>query len=78
MAPLTVSLVLYRPEPALLRATLAALEVACQALGAEFLLDPTTATLQLRLALDSPAPVRADADGKYAVPRPGVENRREY
>ena len=28
MAPLTVSLVLYRPEPALLRATLAALEVA--------------------------------------------------
>ena len=28
MAPLTVSLVLYRPDPTLLRETLAALEVA--------------------------------------------------
>lgn len=31
-----------------------------------------------RLTRDSAAPVRADADGKYPVPRPGQENRREY
>lgn len=31
-----------------------------------------------RLTPGSEAPVRADADGKYPVPRPGQENRREY
>jgi len=31
-----------------------------------------------RLTVNSPAPVRADANGKYPVPRPGVETRREY
>ena len=30
------------------------------------------------LTMDGPAPVRADADGKYPVPRPGRETRREY
>jgi len=31
-----------------------------------------------RLTLESPAPVRAGEDGKYAVPRPGIETSREY
>ncbi len=31
-----------------------------------------------RLTLDGPAPVQANADGKYPVPRPGQETRREY
>ena len=31
-----------------------------------------------RLTADSPAPLRAGADGRYAVPRPGIETRREY
>jgi hypothetical protein len=31
-----------------------------------------------QLTMDSPAPVQAGADGKYAVPRPGIETRREY
>lgn len=42
MAPLTVSLVLYRPDPALLRETLAALEVASRRAGLQpdlFLID---------------------------------------
>jgi predicted dehydrogenase len=31
-----------------------------------------------RLAMDSPAPLRADAEGKYPVPQPGRKTRREY
>ena len=31
-----------------------------------------------KLTLDSPAPVRADKDGKYPVPEPGKKIRREY
>jgi predicted dehydrogenase len=31
-----------------------------------------------RLTMDSPAPLRAGPDGRYPVPRPGVETRREY
>ena len=31
-----------------------------------------------RLVIDGPAPLRADANGRYPVPRPGVETRREY
>jgi predicted dehydrogenase len=31
-----------------------------------------------QLTMDSPAPLRAGADGKYPVPRPGIERRREY
>lgn len=31
-----------------------------------------------RLKMDSPAPVRADADGKYPVPQPGRKKDREY
>jgi predicted dehydrogenase len=31
-----------------------------------------------RLTIDGPAPLRADSDGKYAVPRPGQETSREY
>lgn len=30
------------------------------------------------LALDSPAPLRADADGRYPVPKPGIVTDREY
>ena len=28
--------------------------------------------------MDSPAPVLADADGKYPVPEPGIKKDREY
>ncbi len=31
-----------------------------------------------RLTMDGPAPLRAGADGKYPVPQPGVNTRREY
>ena len=31
-----------------------------------------------KLTLDSPSPLRADKEGKYPVPRPGVETRREF
>jgi hypothetical protein len=31
-----------------------------------------------RLTLDSPAPLRAGGDGKYAIPRPGQEISREF
>ncbi len=31
-----------------------------------------------RLTMDSPAPLRAGPDGRYPVPRPGIETRREY
>ena len=31
-----------------------------------------------KLTMDSPAPVQADADGKYPLPHPGVTKRREY
>ncbi len=31
-----------------------------------------------KLTMDSPAPLLADADGKYAVPEPGVKKNREY
>lgn len=30
------------------------------------------------LTLDSPAPVLADANGKYPVPQPGIQTKREY
>ncbi len=31
-----------------------------------------------QLTKDGPAPLLADANGKYPVPRPGIETRREY
>jgi predicted dehydrogenase len=31
-----------------------------------------------QLTMESPAPLRPGSDGKYPVPRPGVETRREY
>lgn len=31
-----------------------------------------------KLTMDSPAPLLADADGKYPVPRPGIVKNREY
>jgi predicted dehydrogenase len=31
-----------------------------------------------QLTMDSPAPIRADADGRYPVPEPGVKTKREY
>jgi hypothetical protein len=30
------------------------------------------------LTMDGPAPLVADADGKYPVPRPGINKKREY
>ena len=30
------------------------------------------------LTMDSPAPLQADANGKYPVPMPGLVKRREY
>ena len=31
-----------------------------------------------KLTNDSPAPLQADADGKYPIPMPGIEKHREY
>ena len=31
-----------------------------------------------KLTLDSPAPLLANADGKYPVPIPGLNKKREY
>ena len=31
-----------------------------------------------KLTMDSPAPLLADADGKYPVPQPGITKKREY
>lgn len=31
-----------------------------------------------KLALDGPAPIQADADGKYPVPMPGLQTKREF
>lgn len=31
-----------------------------------------------KLTMDGPAPLRADKDGKYPIPRPGLESTREY
>ena len=31
-----------------------------------------------QLTMDSPAPVLADASGKYPVPMPGITKKREY
>jgi predicted dehydrogenase len=31
-----------------------------------------------RLAMDSPAPLRAESDGKYPVPEPGIKTKREF
>ncbi|MCX7887330.1 MAG: Gfo/Idh/MocA family oxidoreductase, partial [Verrucomicrobiae bacterium] len=31
-----------------------------------------------KLTMDSPAPLQADADGKYPVPMPGITTKREY
>ena len=31
-----------------------------------------------QFTMDSPAPVKADKDGKYPVPMPGVKKQREY
>jgi hypothetical protein len=31
-----------------------------------------------QLTLDSEAPLRADADGKYPVPKPGIVTDREF
>jgi hypothetical protein len=31
-----------------------------------------------RLTMDSEAPLRAGADGRYPVPQPGITTRREF
>jgi len=31
-----------------------------------------------KLAMDSPAPLRAGPDGKYPVPQPGIKTKREF
>jgi hypothetical protein len=31
-----------------------------------------------KLTMDSPAPLLADADGKYPIPMPGLNTKREY
>ena len=31
-----------------------------------------------KLTMESPAPVQANAEGKYPIPLPGITNRREY
>lgn len=31
-----------------------------------------------KLTLDGPSPLMADANGKYPVPNPGINARREY
>ena len=31
-----------------------------------------------KLTLDGPAPLKADSDGKYALPEPGRKKTREY
>jgi hypothetical protein len=31
-----------------------------------------------KLVVDGPAPIQADADGKYPVPLPGITTKREY
>ena len=31
-----------------------------------------------KLTLDGPAPLLADADGKYPIPQPGLKTDREY
>ena len=45
-----------------------------QILGLEHEFAPTVD----QLAMDSPSPLRADANGKYPVPQPGIVTRREY
>jgi hypothetical protein len=31
-----------------------------------------------KFAMDSPAPLKADADGMYPIPRPGISKQNEY
>ncbi len=31
-----------------------------------------------KITLESPAPLQANADGKYPVPMPGITRKREY
>ena len=31
-----------------------------------------------QLSFDAPAPIRADANGKYSIPLPGIVSDREY
>jgi len=31
-----------------------------------------------KFTMDGPAPVLADAEGKYPVPQPGIKKNREY
>ena len=31
-----------------------------------------------KFTMDSPAPIQADADGRYPVPQPGIVTKREY
>ena len=31
-----------------------------------------------KLTMDSPAPLLADANGRYPVPQPGIVTKREY
>ena len=31
-----------------------------------------------KLTMDSDAPIQADQEGKYALPRPGIQTKREY
>jgi predicted dehydrogenase len=52
--------------------------------GQEITYDETLASDQEyapgvdRFTIDSPAPVQADADGRYPIPQPGIMTKREY
>jgi hypothetical protein len=45
-----------------------------QMLNCEFEMSPNTD----KFTMDSPAPLVADADGRYPVPQPGIVTSREY
>ena len=45
-----------------------------ETLNLDFDLGPTVG----ELTLQSEAPIRAQADGKYPVPQPGIQTRREF
>ena len=45
-----------------------------QMLNSDFEMSPNTD----KFTMDSPAPLVADADGRYPVPQPGIVTSREY
>jgi len=45
-----------------------------QILNSDFEMSPNTD----KFTMDSPAPLVADANGRYPVPQPGIATSREY